>query len=70
MENQKQKCSLEDHAKIDAIFYCQKCNIYMCNKCEKHHSSIFPRHKLLDLDKDDSEIIRVSAKLKIIIQMN
>ena len=56
MENQKQKCSLKAHAEIDAIFYCQKCDTYMCNKCEKHHSSIFPRHKLLDLDKDDSQI--------------
>ena len=56
MENQKQRCSLKEHAEIDAINYCKKCDIYMCNKCEKYHSYIFPGHKLLNLDKDNSEI--------------
>ena len=40
MEN-KNKCSMVDHKEIDAISFCYHCKIYMCNKCEKHHSEIF-----------------------------
>ena len=29
MELQKHKCSFEDHKNIDAIKYCQECNIYL-----------------------------------------
>ena len=41
MELQKHKCSFEDHKNIDAIKYCQECNIYLCNKCENLHSGLF-----------------------------
>ena len=34
------KCSLEEEKEIDAICYCQECNIYMCNKCENAHSKL------------------------------
>ena len=51
------KCSSEDHKEdVDAIYYCQKCNIYMCNKCEKSHSNLFKRHPVLILDKNQTEI--------------
>ncbi len=43
MENSK-KCSLEKHKEIDAISYCPKCEIYMCNKCEKAHSDLLEIH--------------------------
>ena len=35
------KCSLKDHENIDAVNYCQNCNILMCNKCEKLHDELF-----------------------------
>ena len=50
------KCSLNEHREIDAIFYCQKCEIYMCNKCEKVHSGLLKNHHIYSLDKDANEI--------------
>ena len=43
MDNQK-KCSLKDHSNNNAIAYCQKCEIYMCNKCNKIHSDLCTNH--------------------------
>ena len=43
MENQK-KCSLKAHSDNNAISYCQKCEIYMCNKCDKTHSDLCTNH--------------------------
>ena len=56
MENKKKKCSLIEHKKNDAICYCQECKIYICNKCENFHSSLFKDHHLFKLDKDITEI--------------
>ena len=52
MEKQK-KCSFEDHKEIDAIIYCPKCQIYLCNKCEKTHSSLFKNHILYQLSNTE-----------------
>ncbi len=46
------KCSSKEHLDTNAICYCQKCQLYMCNKCEKMHSSLFPMHQAFDI-KDD-----------------
>ena len=56
MKNQNKKCSAKDHQDINAISYCQKCNIYMCNKCENLHSKLFQHLNLFKLDKDINEI--------------
>ena len=64
MENIKQKCSLKEHNELVAISYCQKCGIYMCNKCEKYHSSLFPEHKSYNLDKDISNIFSGFCKVE------
>ena len=56
MENRKNKCSLKEHKEVDANTYCLKCNIYMCNKCDKYHFNIFPNHQLISMDKDISQI--------------
>ena len=56
MENPNKKCSAKDHQDINAISYCQKCNIYMCNKCESLHSKLFQHLNLFKLDKDINEI--------------
>ena len=43
MENEN-KCSLEEHKEIKAIKYCPECGIFMCNKCDNFHSSLFKKH--------------------------
>ena len=53
-KNKKQKCSLKKYNELDAN--CQKCDIYICNKCKKYHSYIFPNHNLITLDKEIKEI--------------
>ena len=64
MELQKQKCSFEDHKNIDAIKYCQECNIYLCNKCEKVHLGFFKNHHILPLEKDKDELFTGYCKEK------
>ena len=43
MDSQK-KCSSKDHSNNNAISYCQKCEIYLCNKCDKLHSDLCINH--------------------------
>ena len=52
MDNQT-KCSFEEHKEINAISFCPECKIYMCNKCENHHSSLFKNHQPYKLNKDE-----------------
>ena len=49
----KKKCSLKDHEENYAIIYCQECKIYMCNKCNNHHSQLFKNHKQYNLDNNN-----------------
>ena len=56
MNHQKKKCSQIEHQENDAIYYCQECNLYMCNKCDSHHSILFKNHQRFTLDKDINEI--------------
>ena len=51
MKNQK-KCSSKEHLEIEAISFCQKCEIFMCNKCEKIHSGLCPEHPTINLNED------------------
>ena len=64
MENQKKKCSSEEHKDIDAIIYCKKCEIYICNKCELHHKILFKNHQTLILGKDTEELFTGYCKEK------
>ena len=52
MENNK-KCSSKKHKDINAISYCQECNIFMCNKCINHHEEIFDFHHKYNLNEQD-----------------
>ena len=56
MEFQKHKCSSIDHKDVEAVKYCQKCNVYLCNKCNKFHGNLFQNHHAYPLDKDLKEI--------------
>ena len=65
MENKAQKCSLKTHKEIDAISYCQEYKIYMCNKCDKHHSELFnDGHHQYKIDNDMTEIFTGLCKEK------
>ena len=50
------KCSLKEHFENDAVLYCQECRVYICNKCEKTHSSFLKHHHSYSLDKNIEEI--------------
>ena len=56
MEFQKQKCSFKDHKEIDAIAYCEQCDINMCPKCVEYHKGLLEQHLSLTLDKNIKEI--------------
>ena len=64
MENDKNKCSLDEHSNIEAIIYCQECKISMCNKCEKIHPLICIYHHIYKLDKNINEIFTGFCKEK------
>ena len=64
MEKTKYKCILKEHNEIDANFYCQKCDIYMCNKYEKFHTSLLSNHHPIILDKDISNIFTGYCKVE------
>ena len=53
MENKK--CSSKEHIETDAISYCYKCEIYMCNKCDKLHMGLCPNHGPYNLNKEKKE---------------
>ena len=57
MEAKKKKCSSKEHEKDEANFYCQECKIYMCKKCDNHHSELFNEHHKINLDKKENEDI-------------
>ena len=56
MEEQKKKYSLKKHIDNDAITYCYECKLYMCNKCESHHSELFENHHKYSIDEINKEI--------------
>jgi len=56
MENFKKKCSLKEHKEVDAIYFCQECKIYICNKCDQFHSNWYKEHHKFNLNKDLMDI--------------
>ena len=64
MDNKKKKCSLKEHSDSDAVSFCKKCEIYMCDKCEKNHLSLLANHKTVIIDKDMGEIFTGLCKIE------
>ncbi len=60
----KSKCSFEEHKDSNAIKYCPKCQIYMCNKCEKTHMNLFKDHNEYKIENNDEEIFTGFCKEK------
>ena len=57
MEDNKKKCSNEEHPNIDAISFCQNCKIYICNKCLNHHQALFKKHLIINIDNNQEIFI-------------
>ena len=51
MEDKKNNCSYKEHKNNEAINYCFKCQIYLCNKCMIFHKSLFDNHPLINTEK-------------------
>ena len=56
MESQKKKCSFKEHKEIDALNYCQECQIYMCNKCSNYHKGLLESHHLYNAGEKIEDI--------------
>ena len=56
MDLQKKKCSIIEHANINANIYCKKCEIYMSNKCENYHSKLFQNHQNFIVNKNIEDL--------------
>ena len=52
----EKKCSSKEHKEIEAIFYCQICKIYMCNKCENIHKKLCYNHSPYNLKDNIKDI--------------
>jgi hypothetical protein len=63
-KNKKKKCSLKEHNEIDAIIYCPECKIYLCNKCDIHHTALFKEHHNYKINEDTKDIFTGICKEK------
>ena len=54
MENKK--CTSESHGEINATSFCSECKIYMCNKCDKIHSSLIKNHHTYNLNANVNDL--------------
>ena len=53
--NNKYQCSSKDHSEISVVSFCQKCEIYMCSKCDSIHSSLCPNHQRYSLNEENNK---------------
>ena len=49
-------CSSEKHEEKEAKIYCIECKINMCNICEIHHSELFSKHHIYNINSKDKNI--------------
>jgi len=50
------KCSSKEHENIEAISFCHKCDIYICNKCENIHSKLCQNHQTYKINQTFGDI--------------
>ena len=55
-KQQKKKCSSKDHGEIDAVNYCDKCQVYMCKNCTIFHSKLLQNHNIYNLNEEMKDI--------------
>ena len=59
MEDNIKKCSKKEHKDINAIYYCQNCKIYICNKCLNYHQLLFYDHQLNNIENNKEIFIDI-----------
>ena len=59
MEDNIKKCSKKEHKDINAIYYCQNCKIYICNKCLNYHQVLFDDHQLNNIENNKEIFIDI-----------
>ena len=64
MEDINKKCSFKEHKEINAISYCQDCNVFICNKCLKYHQGLFEYHNITNLEKNKDLFIDICKEKK------
>ena len=48
------KCSAESHKENKATYFCEDCNVYMCNKCYNFHNELLKNHHYVhDLNEEN-----------------
>ena len=56
MDTKQIFCSLPDHSKEEANFFCPECKMHMCNSCNTMHSNFFKSlHHPYKLEKENSD---------------
>ena len=53
------KCSFSEHENIDAIDYCNECDIYICEKCKDYHNELIQMNhnkKLINKENNEEDI--------------
>jgi len=58
------KCSSKNHGEINAISFCPKCFIYLCNKCENIHTDLLQNHISYHLNIKENELFTDICKEK------
>ncbi len=58
------KCSSKNHGEINAISFCPKCLIYLCNKCENIHADLLQNHISYHLNINENELFADICKEK------
>ena len=67
MEIQNAKCSSSKHSEINAVSYCPECKNYFCNKCLNFHAEILEKHKVINLNqKNENLLTNVKKKITMI----
>ena len=69
MDDINKKCSNKEHKDINAIYYCQDCKIYICNKCSNHHQELFNNHYIQNLDNNKKIFIDICEEKNHPIKM-
>ena len=63
--NEENKCPIEEHKGMNIIKFCPECRIFMCNKCENLHSTLFKNHHPYNINiNKDEEIFTGYCKEK------
>ena len=58
------KCTSKEHNEANAISFCQICDIYLCNKCEKIHRNLCSHHIKYNISYKRGEVFNGNCQEK------